>query len=59
MGFLYSNMVDSPSGIVLLDGNRNRVGSMGRGRCRCRCLRRARAWIGALVSIGTSLSTSI
>jgi hypothetical protein len=30
-------MVDSPMSIVLLDSNRNRVGSTG--RCRCRLLR--------------------
>jgi hypothetical protein len=26
-------MIDSPTGVVLLGSNRNRVGSTGRGRC--------------------------
>jgi hypothetical protein len=52
-------MVDSSSRIVLLGGNRNRVGSMGRGQCRCNCLRRASARTGALVGIVTSLSIII
>jgi hypothetical protein len=28
-------MVDSPTNIVLLGSNKNRVGSTGRGRCSC------------------------
>jgi hypothetical protein len=31
--FFYSQMIDSPTGVVLLGSNRNRVGSTGRGRC--------------------------
>jgi hypothetical protein len=52
-------MVDSPTCIVLLSSDRNIVGSMGRCRCRRSCLRRVGAWIGALVGIVTSFSTSI
>jgi hypothetical protein len=52
-------MVDSPMSIVMLGSNRNRVGSMSGCRCRCSCLRRAGTWIGALVGIVTSFSTSI
>jgi hypothetical protein len=58
-GFLHSNMVDSPMGIVLLSSNSNRVSSMGRRRCGHSCLRRAGARIGALVGVVTSLTTSI
>jgi hypothetical protein len=29
--FFHDHMIDSPLGVVLLDSNRNRVGSMGRG----------------------------
>jgi hypothetical protein len=28
-------MIDSPTGVVLLGSNCNRVGSMGRGKCSC------------------------
>jgi hypothetical protein len=31
--FFHNYMIDSPTGIVLLGSNRNRVGSTGRGRC--------------------------
>jgi hypothetical protein len=31
--FFHSHMIDSPTGVVLLDSNRNKVGSTGRGRC--------------------------
>jgi hypothetical protein len=31
--FFHSHMIDSPTGIVLLGSNRNKVGSMGRGKC--------------------------
>jgi hypothetical protein len=52
-------MVDSPSNIVLLGGNRNCVGSIGRGRWRCRWMKRASVWIEALVGIMTFPSTVI
>jgi hypothetical protein len=41
LGFLHINIVDSPKSIILLGGNRNRVGSTGRHRGRHNCLRRA------------------
>jgi hypothetical protein len=44
-------MVDSPTNIVLLGGNQNRIGSVGRGRCRCSRLIRTSVQIGALVGI--------
>jgi hypothetical protein len=44
-------MVDSPSGIVMVGGNRNRVGATGRSRCSCSWLISDSAWIGALVDI--------
>jgi hypothetical protein len=31
--FFHDHMIDSPTGVVLLGSNRNRVGSTGRGRC--------------------------
>jgi hypothetical protein len=31
--FFHSHMIDSPTGVVLLGSNRNRVGSTGRRRC--------------------------
>jgi hypothetical protein len=52
-------MVGSPTCIVLLGSNRNRVGPMGRCMCRHICLRRVGVWIGALVGIVTSFTTSI
>jgi hypothetical protein len=33
--FFHGHMIDSPTGIVVLGSNRNKVGSMGRGRCSC------------------------
>jgi hypothetical protein len=33
--FFHSNMVDSPTSVVLLGSNRNRVGSMCWDRCSC------------------------
>jgi hypothetical protein len=56
--FLHSNMVDPPTSIILLGSNRNNIGSTGRRRCKDNYLRRAGAWIGALVDIVTSLSAS-
>jgi hypothetical protein len=55
LGFFHGDMVDSLTSIVLLGSNKNRIGSIGRGRC----LRRVSMWIGALVGIVTSFSTSI
>jgi hypothetical protein len=59
LGFLYSNMVDSPSSIVLPGSNRNKVGSTGRGRRSCSNPIRALARIGASIGKMTFLSTSI
>jgi hypothetical protein len=59
LGFLHSNMVGSPTCIVLLGSNRNRVSPTGRCRCRHNYLRRVGGWIGALVGIVTSFTTSI
>jgi hypothetical protein len=58
LGFLHSNMVDSLMSIVLPGTNRNRVGSTGRCKGRHNCLMRVSMWIGALVGIVTSLSTT-
>jgi hypothetical protein len=33
--FFHDDMVDSPTAVVLLGSNRNRVGSTGRNRCSC------------------------
>jgi hypothetical protein len=44
-------MIDSPMGIVLLDSNRNRVGSTGRSRCSYSRLIDSSAWIGASISV--------
>jgi hypothetical protein len=41
LGFLYSNMVDSPMSIILLGSNRNMVGSTAMYRGRHSYLRRA------------------
>jgi hypothetical protein len=44
-------MIDSPTGIVLLGSNRNRVGSTGRSRCSYSKLIDTSAWIGASIGI--------
>jgi hypothetical protein len=44
-------MINSPTGIVLLGSNRNRVGSMGRGRCSYSRLIDTSTWIGASISV--------
>jgi hypothetical protein len=59
LGFLHYNMIDLPVNIVLLGSNRNKNSSTGRRRGGHSCLRRAGAWIGALVGKVTSLPTSI
>jgi hypothetical protein len=55
LGFLHSNMVDLPMNIVLLDSNRNIIGSTGRGRRSCSSLISTGAWIRASVSETTLL----
>jgi hypothetical protein len=51
-------MVDSPTGVVLLGSNRNRVGSAGRNRCSCNWQVDTWAQVGSSVSEMTLLSTS-
>jgi hypothetical protein len=51
-------MIDSPSGVVMLGSNRNRVGSTGRGRCSYSGLIGTSARIGASVGV-ISLFTTI
>jgi hypothetical protein len=57
--FFYNNMVDSPTTIVLLVSNRNKVGSTGRGRCSSSSLTSTSARIGASVGIMSLLSTVV
>jgi hypothetical protein len=52
-------MIESPTGIVLLGSNRNRVGSMGRGRCSYSRLIDTSARIGASISIMSLFTTVI
>jgi hypothetical protein len=52
-------MVDSPTSIVLLGNNRNRVGSTGRGRCSSSSLISMGARFGASVGIMSLLSTVV
>jgi hypothetical protein len=44
-------MIYTPTGIVLLGSNRNRVGSMGRGRCSCNWLISMSARVGASIGV--------
>jgi hypothetical protein len=52
-------MIDSPTGVVRLGSNRNRVGSMGRGRCSYSRLIDMSALIGASIGIMSLLTTVI
>jgi hypothetical protein len=52
-------MVDSPTSIVLLGSNRNRVGSTSRVRCSSSSLIGTGAWIGASVGVMFLLSTVV
>jgi hypothetical protein len=52
-------MIDSPTGVVLLGSNRNRVGSMGRGRCSYSRLIDTSARIGASIAIMSLFTTVI
>jgi hypothetical protein len=56
--FFHGNMVDSPTSVVLLSSNRNRVGSTGRGRCSYNWWVDVWARVGASVSEMTILLTS-
>jgi hypothetical protein len=51
LSFFHGHMIDSPTGIVLLGSNRNRIGSMGRGRCSYSRLIDTSARIGASVGV--------
>jgi hypothetical protein len=52
-------MIDSPTGVVLLGSNRNRVGSTGRGRCSYSRLTDISAWIGASIGVMSMFTTVI
>jgi hypothetical protein len=57
--FFHSHMIDSPTGIVLLGSNRNRVGFTGRGRCSYSRLIDTSAWIGASIGVMSLFTTVI
>jgi hypothetical protein len=59
LGFLHCDVIDLPTNIVLPSSNRNRISLMGRRRGGHNYLRRAVAWIGALVGKVIFLPTSI
>jgi hypothetical protein len=52
-------MIDSPTGVVLLGRNRNRVGSMDRGRCSYSRLTDTSARIGASIGVMSLFTTAI
>jgi hypothetical protein len=52
-------MIDSPTGVVLLGSNRNRVGSMSRGRCSCSGLIDTSVRIGATIGVISLFTTVI
>jgi hypothetical protein len=57
--FFHSHMIDSPTGIVLLGSNRNRVGSTGRDMCSYSRLIDTSAWIGASIGVMSLFTTVI
>jgi hypothetical protein len=57
--FFHSHVIDSPTGVVLLGSNRNRVGSTGRGKCNYSRLIDTSAQIGASIGIMSLFTTSI
>jgi hypothetical protein len=57
--FFHNHMIDTPTGVVLLGSNRNRVGSTGRGRCSYSRLIDTSAWIGALIGVMSLFTTVI
>jgi hypothetical protein len=57
--FFYSHMIDSPTGIVLLGSNKNRVGSTGSGRCSYSRLIDTSARIGASIGVMSLFTTAI
>jgi hypothetical protein len=52
-------MIDSPTGVVLLGSDKNRVGSTGRGRCSYSRLTGMGKWIGALIGVMSMFTTAI
>jgi hypothetical protein len=52
-------MIDSPTGVLLLSSNRNRVGSTGRGRRSYSRLIDMSAWIGASIGVISLFATVI
>jgi hypothetical protein len=52
-------MIDSPTGVVLLGSNRNRISSTGRGRCSYSRKINMSAWIGASISVMSLFTTVI
>jgi hypothetical protein len=52
-------MIDSPTGLVLLGSNRNRVGSTGRGRCSCSGLISTSVQIGASAVVMSLFTTVV
>jgi hypothetical protein len=52
-------MIDSPTGVVLLGSNRNRVASTGRGRCSYSRLIDMSAQIGASIGVMSLFTTVI
>jgi hypothetical protein len=52
-------MIDSPTGVVLLGSNRNRVGSTGRGRCSYNNLIDMSARIRASIGVMSLFTTVI
>jgi hypothetical protein len=57
--FFHSHMIDSPTGVVLLGSNRNRVGSTGRGRCSYSGLIDMSTQIGASMGVMSLFTTVI
>jgi hypothetical protein len=52
-------MIDSSTGVVLLDSNKNRVGSTGRGRCSYSRLIDMSAQIGTSIGVMSLFTTAI
>jgi hypothetical protein len=57
--FFHNHMIDSPTGVVLLSSNMNRVGPMSRGRCSYSRLIDTSAWIGASIGVMSLFTTAI
>jgi hypothetical protein len=57
--FFLNHTIDSPTGVVLLGSNRNRVGSTDRGRCSYIKLTGTSARIGASIGVMSLLTTAI